>query len=140
MEDFVHSYLAESVNSSLAVTAPFSENLFHALDLLLEYRSDHELFVKLAQEVRDVGTPQAQEAIKKLENVVLDYLRQHLDQAIAEREVRECDTQVTSFMLVKLYIALTSEWNRSRETLSKEQIKNHIWLFVSEGLIVKGSD
>jgi AcrR family transcriptional regulator len=113
----------------------FFQNLLRVLDALLEFRADHELFVKLAQEVRDIGTMQAMEGIHRLENVVLDYLSQEIDKAIAKGEVKPCDSRIVSFMMVKLYIALTTEWSESHEPLNKEQIKENIWLFISEGLL-----
>lgn len=115
----------------------FYHNLIRVLDSLLEFRGDHELFVKLAQEVRDIGTVQALEGIKRLENLVLDYMRQEIEKAMGKGEIKPCDSRVISFMILKFYIALTMEWSQSHEPLNKEQIKKYMQLFLSEGLLGK---
>lgn len=113
---------------------PFFENLYQSMDALLEFRTEHELLIKLFQEVRDFGTPQAREALEKIEVAILSYLENQLERAVQRGEVRNLDLKVTSFVLVKLYVALTSDWNKHNEPLSQEQIKEFVWMFLSSGL------
>ncbi|MCJ8014848.1 TetR/AcrR family transcriptional regulator [Paenibacillus sp. KQZ6P-2] len=114
----------------------FFDNLFRVLDSLLEFRSEHELLTKLSQEVRDVGTPQSQEAMNRVESVILTYIEKKIGHAIAQNELRECDPGIVSFLMVKMYVALTSEWNKNHKPLTKDQIKEHIRLFLEDGLAV----
>ncbi|WP_151732926.1 TetR/AcrR family transcriptional regulator ['Paenibacillus yunnanensis' Narsing Rao et al. 2020] len=113
----------------------FTEKLLNLLDSILDFRSDHELFVKLAQEVRDIGTAQALEGVKRIESYALDYLQQQIDRAIAGGEVKPCDSSVAAFMMLRMYLALTTEWNRTHEPLDKAVIKEHMVLFISGGLL-----
>lgn len=113
----------------------FVDKLFNLLDSILEFRSDHELFVKLAQEVRDIGTVQALEGVKQMEAYALDFLRQQIDLAIRSDEVKPCDSSVAAFMILRLYLALTTEWNRAHEPLNEGLIKEHMMLFVSNGIL-----
>jgi len=113
---------------------PFFENLYQSMDALLEYRGEHELLIKLFQEVRDFGTPQAREGLEKIERAILDYLEKQVDRAVQRGEIGGLDAKVVSFVLLKLYIALTSDWNKMYDPLSKEQIKEFIRRFLSGGL------
>ncbi|GIO84649.1 TetR family transcriptional regulator [Paenibacillus faecis] len=113
---------------------PFFENLYQSMDALLEYRGEHELLIKLFQEVRDFGTPQAREGLEKIERAILDYLEKQVDRAAQRGEIGGLDAKVVSFVLLKLYIALTSDWNKMYDPLSKEQIKEFIRRFLSGGL------
>lgn len=113
---------------------PFFENLYQSMDALLEFRTEHELLIKLFQEVRDFGTPQAREGLEKIEVAILSYLENQLKRAVQRGEVRNLDLKVTSFVLVKLYVALTADWNKHNEPLSQKQIKEFIWMFLSGGL------
>ncbi len=113
---------------------PFFENLYQSMDALLEFRTEHELLIKLFQEVRDFGTPQAQEGLEKIEVAILSYLEGQLERAVQRGEVRNLDLKVTSFVLMKLYVALTSDWNKHNEPLSQKQIKEFVWMFLSGGL------
>lgn len=118
---------------------PFFDNLFRVLDSLLEFRSEHELLMKLSQEVRDVGTPQSQEAMNQVESVILAYIEKEIRHAMMQKELRDCDPGIVSFLMFKMYVALTSEWNKNHEPLTKEQIKEHIRLFLEDGLAVHAS-
>ncbi|MGO4109133.1 TetR/AcrR family transcriptional regulator [Paenibacillus sp. YAF4_2] len=114
----------------------FIHSVFNLLDSILEFRSDHELFVKLAQEVRDIGTVQALEGIRRMEQFGLEFLKQRLDLAIEKGEVRECDTTITSYMIFRLYLGLATEWNKSHsEPLTKEQIKENIAMLITQGIM-----
>lgn len=112
----------------------FFENLHRVLDALLEFRSEHELFIKLSQESRDFGTPQANEGLDKLENVVLEYLQREVEHAVDQGEVKPCDPKIVSLVMFRLYIVLTAELNRVHVPLTKEQIKSYFHLFLAEGL------
>lgn len=113
----------------------FIHKLFNLLDSILEFRSDHELFVKLAQEVRDIGTVQALEGVKRMEDYALDFLRQQIETAIENGEVKPCDSSVAAFMILRLYLALTTEWNKAHEPLDENRIKEHMILFISNGIL-----
>ncbi|MNO42586.1 putative HTH-type transcriptional regulator [compost metagenome] len=112
----------------------FFENLYRSMDALLEFRTEHELLIKLFQEVRDFGTPQAREGLEKIELAILDYLETQLERAAQRGEIRGLDPKVTSFVLLKLYVALTSDWNKNHEPLSEDRIKEFIRMFLSGGL------
>lgn len=128
--------LTEAMNRGVKQEDTFIHNLFNLLDSILEFRSDHELFVKLAQEVRDIGTVQALHGIRQMEEYALEFLKNQIDQAIAKGEVKHCDSTIASFMILRLYLALTMEWNKEHEPLNKEQIKENISLFISNGILI----
>ncbi|ULO06654.1 TetR/AcrR family transcriptional regulator [Paenibacillus sp. 19GGS1-52] len=113
---------------------PFFDNLHRVLDALLDFRSEHELFIKLSQENREVGTPQAQEGLDKIENVVLEYLEREVEFAIRQGEIKPCDSKIISMVMFRLYIVLTAVLNKIHEPLSKEEIKTYFHLFLAEGL------
>lgn len=112
----------------------FFDNLYHTLDKLLEYRAQHHLLIKLFQEVRDFGTPKAREGLERVEHAILDYLEKQVVRATQRNEVSGLDPKLVSFVLMKLYIALASDWNKVHEPLSKEQIKEFVQRFVVGGL------
>jgi TetR/AcrR family transcriptional regulator of autoinduction and epiphytic fitness len=113
---------------------PFFDNLHRVLDALLEFRSEHELFIKLSQENREFGTPQAEEGLDKIESVVLEYIEREVELAIRQGEIKPCDPKIVSVVMFRLYIVLTAELNKTHTPLSKEQIKDYFRLFLAEGL------
>lgn len=113
---------------------PFFDNLHRVMDAILEYRSEHELLIKLSQEVREIGTPKAREGLERVENNILDYLERHISRSAERKEIRDFDPKLVSFVVFKLYITLTSDWNKAHKPLSKDQIKNFIRDFLASGL------
>lgn len=112
----------------------FFDNLYQVLDALLEFRDEHALFIKLSQEQREFGTPKANDGLTKVENVIVAYLQGVVENAIRNDEIKPCDAQVVSFVMLKLYAALTADFNNLREPLHKEQIKEYMLLFLADGL------
>ncbi|WP_127579236.1 TetR/AcrR family transcriptional regulator [Paenibacillus koleovorans] len=112
----------------------FIENLQAALYALLDFRRSHELTLKLTHEVRDMGTPQAQEAIREIESAVLGFITRKVQEAVDQGYLRPCDPKITAFVMLKLYIAFIYEWDLTHEPLSKEQIYELFQLYLLEGL------
>ncbi|AIQ62715.1 TetR family transcriptional regulator [Paenibacillus stellifer] len=118
---------------------PFFENLLRVLDVLDGFRKEQELYIKLTQEQREFGTPQAQEGLDRFENVILDFIEKEVSEAMERGEIKRCDAKVVSHVLFRLYFTLVSDLNKVREPLSKEEIKSYFRLFLAEGIEIAPS-
>ena len=112
----------------------FFDNVYRSMDALLEYRQEHELLIKLFQEVSEFGTPQAKEGLQRVESAILDYLERQIARAMDLKEIRSFNPKVISFVMFKLYVALTSDWNKYNEPLREAEIKEFVSLFLKNGL------
>ncbi|MCA0756521.1 TetR/AcrR family transcriptional regulator [Paenibacillus sp. N4] len=112
----------------------FFDNLNAALEELLDFREEHELALKLSQEVREIGTPMAQEGLNQIERAVVGYIRQQVQSAIGKGEIKPCDPELTAFVMLRLYMALTVDWKKTHEPLSKQQVAAHLRFYMKEGL------
>ncbi len=90
--------------------------------------------IKLVQEEAEMGTLAVSEMLQHVENEIIAYLKQKLDVAIAKEAIPAADTEITSFLLLKLYIALVSDWEKNHEPLSSEQIAEIMKVFILKGL------
>ncbi|EHB54404.1 TetR/AcrR family transcriptional regulator [Paenibacillus lactis] len=136
-DEILHSAIMEMkrmAEREIREDREFFDNLYRVLDVLLEFRSEHELFIKLSQEVRDIGTLKAHEGLTKVENGIVGYLKGIVERAMASGEIKPLDAQVVSFVMLKLYIALTTDLNQLHAPLSKEQIKEYMMVFLADGL------
>ncbi|MDF2671361.1 MAG: transcriptional regulator, TetR family [Paenibacillus sp.] len=115
----------------------FFENLQAALYALLDFRRTHELTIKLTHEVRDMGTPQAQEGIQQIETAILAFITRKVQEALDRGEIRSCDPEITAFVMLKLYVAFIYEWDKSHEPLGKEEIAKLFKLYLLDGLSIK---
>lgn len=136
-DEILHDVIAEMrlvVAKHIREEESFFDNLYKGLDGLLEFRSAHELLVKLSQEVREFGTVKAQQAMQRVEHAILDYLEKQIVKAAENGEIKNVDPKIGSFVMMKLYIALSLDWNKQHEPLGKEQIKEYFRIFLAEGL------
>jgi TetR/AcrR family transcriptional regulator len=112
----------------------FFDNLHRILHKILDFRGKHQLALKMAQEVRDMGTPKAIEGLNKLEAAILSYIKLRIQSAIDKQELRPCDPEVTAFIMLKMYFALATEWQNTHAPLEKEQIADLFQLYLMKGL------
>lgn len=123
-----------AANKAINPSLSFKENLHLALYAMLEFRLEHKLAIKLTQEERDIGTPIVQQSMKQLEKSILKYIQEKIEKAIAKQEIKPCRPDLTAFILFKLYIALIFDWERDRQSLSKEEIASLFKQYIFEGL------
>lgn len=110
------------------------ENVHRALYRLLEFRKEHQLTIKLSQEARDIGTPAVLEVMERLESAILNFIKDKVIMAIQKGEIKECDPEITAFIMMKLYIALIFEWEKKHKPLSKEEIAQLFKFYIFKGL------
>ncbi|WP_424769262.1 TetR/AcrR family transcriptional regulator [Paenibacillus sp. sgz302251] len=112
----------------------FFDNLNAVLEQLLDFREEHELALKLSHEIREIGTPMALEGMQEIEKAVVGYIRQKVQTAIDKGEIKPCDPEMTAFVMLKLYMALTVDWKKTHEPLSKEAVAERLRIYMQEGL------
>lgn len=122
----------EAMDSSLT----FQENVHRALYRILEYRLDHQLTIKLFQEEREMGTPAVMEVMERMEKAIINYINEKIVIGIEKGEIQQCDPELTSFILLKLYIALIFDWEKNHEPISKEEMARLLERYVFKGLSV----
>ncbi|MCR2804168.1 TetR/AcrR family transcriptional regulator [Paenibacillus soyae] len=112
----------------------FFDNLYAALELLLDFREEHELALKLSQEMREIGTPMALEGLQQLERAVVGYIAVQVKCAVDKGEIKPCEPEMTAFVMLKLYMALTVDWTKTHEPLEKEQVAKQLRIYLEQGL------
>lgn len=114
----------------------FIENVHRAIMRLLKYREQHLLFAKLLEEERQLGTPEVIEIIKSINQEIISYVSDKLRLAIHHGEIRECNLEVVSFLLLKAYLALVVDWQKSHsEPLAENEIADVIKQTIIRGLL-----
>jgi AcrR family transcriptional regulator len=112
----------------------FHENANRVLFDLLDFRKSHQLTIKLFQEERDMGTQAVVEVIQRVEQVIINYMKGIIQEAIDRKEIKQCDPEITAFVMLKLYVSLIFDWERSHKPLEKEEISNLFELYLFNGL------
>ncbi len=112
----------------------FFDNLTAVLERLLTFQEKHELALKLSQEVREIGTPMAIEGIEQLEKAIVGYIEQKVRWAVEKGEIMPCDPELTAFVMLKLYMALTVEWKAWHKPLTADQVAQQLRFYLEKGL------
>ncbi|MBO1004108.1 TetR/AcrR family transcriptional regulator [Pseudogracilibacillus auburnensis] len=128
--DDMEKAATNAINSEMS----FQENVHLALYKMLEFRLEHQLTIKLFQEERDIGTPVVQQVMQKLEQSILFFIREKIERAIEKGEIKQCDPEITAFILLKLYVAFIFDWEKNRKPLNKEEIAHLFDLYIFKGL------
>lgn len=121
MSSLVKEMIAEAENVIIP-GAPFTENVHRALSRLLEFRSQHQLMMKLVQEETEMGTIAVAEMLQHVENEIIAYLKKKIDTAMTKGAIPPANSELLSFLLLKMYIALVSDWEKNHTPLSSEEI------------------
>ncbi len=112
----------------------FFDNLNRILYKILDFREKHQLAMKMAHEVRDMGTPKAIEGLNALEGAILSYIQAKIRTAIDKGELKPCDPEITAFVMLKLYFALASQWQLSHPPLEKDRITELFQQYLMNGI------
>ncbi|HYK72028.1 MAG TPA: TetR/AcrR family transcriptional regulator [Pseudoneobacillus sp.] len=112
----------------------FYENVHRSLYRILGFRKEHQLTIKLFQEEKEMGTPAVLDVISTLEKMILNYIKERVAQAIIRGDIKDCDPELTAFVMLKLYISLIFDWEKNHEPLDKEQILNLFRQYIFIGL------
>ncbi|MFD1673542.1 TetR/AcrR family transcriptional regulator [Alicyclobacillus fodiniaquatilis] len=113
---------------------PFFTNLERVLRNLLHFRTEHALFVKLAQEARQIGTPTVQKGLAQIEGAIVGYIQRQLQQGIEQQNIVSCPTELVAFLLFRTYTAMVVDWTAHHEPLSDEALMQVFHQVFAHGL------
>lgn len=112
----------------------FYENANRALYTLLEFRKEHQLTIKLVQEEREMGTREVFDVLRRLEQMIVSYIKDIIIKAVDKGEIKPCNPELTAFVMLKLYISLIFDWEQNHQSLKKEEIFDVFELYILKGL------
>ncbi|WLR51444.1 TetR/AcrR family transcriptional regulator [Bacillus tianshenii] len=126
--------MRESASKAIDPERDFGKNLHHAIYSILIYRKEHGLLLKLAEEVKEIGTQAAVDALQAIEDSIITFIKSQLNQAIEKGKIRDCNSELTAFAMIKMYVALVLDWEKKHEPLSNEQVLDFFERYLMMGL------
>ncbi|MBS4207904.1 TetR/AcrR family transcriptional regulator [Bacillus sp. FJAT-50079] len=112
----------------------FYTNVNRAIYRLLAFKNEHQLTIKLFHEEKEIGTPEVIEVMAKVENAIIHYIKEKVQEAIDKDEIKDCDPEMTAFIMLKLYITFVNDWEKNHQPLSKEEITSLFEFYLFRGL------
>lgn len=126
--------MKQVANEAIDPEKPFFENAHRALYSILEFRKEHQLMIKLVQEEKEIGTPEVRDVMRQLDDAMITFIQAKLEKAIEKGEIQECETEITAFIMIRLYIALIFDWEQTHKPLEKEHIAQLFEKYLLKGL------
>lgn len=126
--------MRNAAESVLQQANSFQENLHQAIFKMLEFRREHQLTIKLFQEEQDMGTPEVHDGVKRLEQTILTFIQEKVENAIKKKVIKPCNPEITAFILLKMYIALIFDWEKNHPALTEDHIASYIEMYILHGL------
>ena len=123
------------VEAAMDDSASILENVNRVLVRVHEFRETHQLTIKLIQEERDMGTQIVVEAMQRVEESIVQYMKVIIQKAIDKGEIKACDPEVTAFVMLKMYFSLVVDWQRNHPPLGKGEISKLFELYLLKGLL-----
>jgi AcrR family transcriptional regulator len=103
---------------------PFNEEaLLFYLKQALNYIKQGDLFHKLVVEAESIGTPEVSAALAKVNTVAFQKMKELVTLFVQSKEIRKCDIELTTFLLLDIYCSLVYRWQAEHEPLSEERIQ-----------------
>lgn len=129
--------MKENAENAIRPDRTAFENLHEVLYSVLLYRKEHELMIKLSQEVKEFGTEVAKQALGQIEKELLSYIQVFIEKAIMNGKFKKCNPEITAFVIYKMYVSLVVELNDIRhEKLTNEEVFELFRLYLMEGLMI----
>ncbi|WP_019240399.1 MULTISPECIES: TetR/AcrR family transcriptional regulator [Bacillus] len=136
-QEIVHSLILEMkmvAEESIIPTKSFHENVHTALFAILEYRTKHQFMMKLLEEEKEIGTPAVAQMVNEIERAIVSYIKEKVDMAMNKGEITVSNSELSAFLIFKMYSALIFDWEKNHEPLEKEEIAKLLQLFILKGL------
>ena len=95
--------------------ASFQENAYAALMKMLEFRDTHQLFAKIIAEEQEWRTPAVIQVRAQIEQAIVSFIKQKVDKYINAGEIRQVNSELVAYLLLKGYLAFVNDWNITHE-------------------------
>lgn len=119
---------------------PFFEQIHQTIYELLKYKRNAKFLVQLTKESENLKNGSVIESLKMLDDSIKQYIKEKLEDAILHNYIRQCNVEVASFLIYKMYIALMYEWKEEHGELNEEEVSDTIIEILKEGLFYQGGE
>jgi TetR/AcrR family transcriptional regulator len=137
-EEIINSHIADiriEVLSVMDESSSILQNLNRVLARVFEFRESHQLTIKLIQEEKDRGTATVAEAMQRVEQSIIQQIKVIIRSAIKKGEIKACDPELTSFVMLKMYYSLMNDWPKTHPPLKRCEITKLFELYLLKGLL-----
>ncbi|MGL5316051.1 MAG: TetR/AcrR family transcriptional regulator [Peptostreptococcaceae bacterium] len=137
LEEIVWSHLKEIRDVAEGLEderLSLEENLESILFGIFKFKKENQLIIKLMQEEKTLETKEVKNLLSRVDDQINNYIKQKIQLGINRGELKECDADVTAFVIRKLYIALITDWEEKNKSFTKEELLELVKLYILNGI------
>lgn len=108
----------------------FIEYVSTCIYKMLKIRNESQLFNNIVEEFKN---QENDHFLKLYDQEIIEYIKSRLEKGIASNQIKRCDTDLTAFIIYKIYIAIMFEYPKKidEKKVTKEItsiLKNNLWI------------
>ena len=119
---------------------PFLEMVHETIYTVLKYKKENNFLSTITKEAEDLKNQKIIEAIKILDTEVKKYIKNKLIYAKENKFIRDCNLDVLTFVIYKVYMALIFESDLDSTQINEKDIINEIFEILKNGILIQGSE
>lgn len=119
---------------------PFLEMVHETIYTVLKYKKENNFLSTITKEAEDLKNQKIIEAIKILDTEVKKYIKNKLIYAKENKFIRDCNLDVLTFVIYKVYMALIFESDLDSTQINEKDISNEIFGILKNGILIQGSE
>jgi AcrR family transcriptional regulator len=138
-DDLIKYFLYEEIEKMKVIVQdvgkkdlPFDLKIHQIIYKLIEHRKEEKLLDYFNDESKNLPLGIASEGSEILNQAILSEIKALLEKAIADGNIRKCNTELASFIIYKIYVALMFEWDKP---LNQTELSDELIRFLKTGLL-----
>ena len=137
-DDLIKYFLNESIDNMKKniekiekENKSYVERIEKIICKLLKHKKEDEIIKKFAEEEENIPLGTAKEYMEILDGSITKEIKRILEKGIELGEVKKCDTDLASFLIYKMYVALMFEWDKP---LGIKEVTENIMNILKSGI------
>lgn len=113
----------------------FIDKIHQTVYELLKYKKNAKFVAKMANDAEDLRNESVINNLNMIDNAVQNYLQEKIEQAIRNKDIKECDANILAFIIYKVYTALIYEYKSKDKIINEKEVSDNILKILKEGIL-----
>lgn len=108
------------------------ETFHNVIYELIKYKKESEFLNLIANEAENLKTKSAIYFTKKVDESIIEYIKEKLISKIESKEIKECDVDLCSYIIYTVYMSIMFKY--SSDSLNEKEISDTLMKILKDGL------
>lgn len=109
----------------------YLEKVIKTLYELLKRKKEDKLFIMLSKESEEINSISTKMSLKEVDDSIVEFIKERVSYAIDKNLVKECDVDLCSFIIYKIFVSVMVEYDKS---INEKEVTMHVKRILKDGL------